>query len=170
MTYKDKEIKKFLKESNAIEREYSDTALNDALKAWKYLERNAKNGITTKSILKIHGIMLKRLNPRIAGKYRECDVWIGGNCKKFISKGLLKSDVRTFLDDYRLNSRKLLEIEKEEICKKSHIQFEFVHPFEDGNGRVGRILYLFQRMRLGLLIHIIHEGKEQMEYYKWFKN
>ena len=54
-------------------------------------------------------------------------------------------------------------------CKRTHIDFEQLHPFEDGNGRVGRILYNIHRVTLGLPIHIIHEGEEQMEYYKWFK-
>ena len=55
------------------------------------------------------------------------------------------------------------------LIKRWHIQFEHIHPFEDGNGRVGRILMNFQLVKKGLPILVIHEGKEQREYYKWFK-
>ena len=55
------------------------------------------------------------------------------------------------------------------LIKRWHIQFEHIHPFEDGNGRTGRILMNLQLRKRGLPIMVIHEGKEQSEYYKWFK-
>ena len=57
----------------------------------------------------------------------------------------------------------------EETIEQDHIWFEKIHPFEDGNGRTGRILMNIQRLNAGLPLLIIHEGKEQMEYYKWFQ-
>ena len=55
----------------------------------------------------------------------------------------------------------------EEIIK-SHIVFEQMHPFADGNGRTGRILMNIQMLNQEYPLLIIHEGKEQQEYYKWF--
>jgi len=50
--------------------------------------------------------------------------------------------------------------------ERIHVEFENIHPFEDGNGRVGRILMNLQRIFSGMSVLIIHEGTEQQEYYK----
>lgn len=154
-----KEELEFLDHSNRIEREYSTISLEDAIKAWRW---SKKEPITLKTILGIHKRVMKRLRPDIAGKLRNCDVWIGGHRKIFISETLLKDELKTLCEIP-------IGMEAEEIIKNWHIAFEKIHPFEDGNGRVGRILYNLQRLRAGLPIHIIHEGGEQKEYYKWFQ-
>ncbi len=69
-------------------------------------------------------------------------------------------------------SKKTYDRKNIEVCnfiKNSHIFFEKLHPFEDGNGRTGRILMNLQKLNEELPLLIIHEGEEQMEYYKWFK-
>lgn len=53
-------------------------------------------------------------------------------------------------------------------AKLVHVEFEDLHPFPDGNGRTGRILYNWHRIQLGLPVHVIHEGDEQYDYYQWF--
>jgi len=55
-------------------------------------------------------------------------------------------------------------------AKAVHIEFENLHPFLDGNGRIGRILYNLHRGRLKYPPHTIHEGEEQLRYYNWWKN
>jgi Fic family protein len=50
---------------------------------------------------------------------------------------------------------------------KFHLDFETIHPFNDGNGRIGRILICFQLQRLGFPIIIIRD-REKKEYYKAF--
>lgn len=157
----------FLKESNAIEKEYSDIALEDAIFAWGYAKNITKIGF--KHLLEIHRLLMHRIDSDIAGKLRDHDIYIGGNRKIFISETLLKEQLQIFLKivnsfNEDLKSKK----QKQDWCKTEHIHFEHIHPFSDGNGRVGRILYNHHRLKLGLPIHVIHEGVEQKMYYLWF--
>jgi len=50
-----------------------------------------------------------------------------------------------------------------------HITFEKIHPFIDGNGRIGRIFMNWQRKKAGLPILVIKEAEKQ-KYYDWFTN
>jgi len=158
-------IKKFLRESNAIEGVYSNDALEDAISAWEFAYKN-RNNITVDYILGIHKLLMSRLRPDIAGKIRDCDVFIGGERKFFISESLIKGDLMMKVCFEMIAKG---NFDKEDKAKQAHIAFEYIHPFEDGNGRVGRILYNIHRLNFGLDAHIIHEGEEQYEYYKWFK-
>jgi fido (protein-threonine AMPylation protein) len=157
MTKKETE---FLRESNAIESEYSKQALQDAEQSWMMAKINSKE-MSIDYICAIHRRLMKRLNKRIAGKIRECDVWVGN--RKCIHPVLIRGRLKL------LCNKKMYPISSEELIKKWHIRFEKIHPFEDGNGRVGRILMNIQRLKIGLPLLIIHEGEEQQEYYKWFK-
>lgn len=148
---------KFLKESNAIEREYSRKALTDAIKAWKFAKEQKR--LDLQEILKIHQILMQRLRPGIAGKIRNCVVYIGGERKDQSNREIKES----------LYSICLVNPNTEKTIKKWHVAFEAIHPFEDGNGRVGRIIMNWQRLKAKLPLLIIHEGKEQEQYYGWFR-
>lgn len=55
-------------------------------------------------------------------------------------------------------------------CAISHAQFETIHPFLDGNGRVGRLLISFQLVHAGVLhrplLYLSHHlKKHRAEYY-----
>lgn len=164
MKIKKEQVEEFIIQSNAIEGEFSQEAFDDAKQAWicgVTCIGIGKEEITPDLILALHRRLMKRLNPRIAGKIRTCDVWVGNR------KGLNPKEIKEELRLLCCHSLNPWYIGEDQI-KDWHIQFEKIHPFEDGNGRVGRILMNLQRLKLKLPILIIRTGKEQANYYRWF--
>lgn len=153
----------FLQHSNYIEREYSKKSLEDSKKAWVYAVEN-KDNFTVSYILEIHKVLMKRLRPNIAGKVRDCAVYIGYQLKPKVPEEELIKKISNWIESCIPNEKSTYE-----TIKEQHVTFEGLHPFKDGNGRVGRILMNIQCINAGLPIIVIHEGKEQYEYYKWFK-
>jgi Fic family protein len=106
-----------------------------------------------KDVLDIHRVlMLATTTPRIAGELRERQNWIGGNAYNpgradFVPpppehvKGLM-NDLVAFM-----NRTDLPPVVQAAIA---HAQFETIHPFADGNGRVGRALIHVVLRRRGL--------------------
>lgn len=160
-----------LRQSNQIEGEFSEVAYEDAIKAWNYL--NGKKALTPKIILETHKILMRNLRPDIAGMCRNCAVWIGGKKKEFVSVKDIEITLKAFCLAGIIAA--VTVEDKERFAKEEHIKFEDIHPFEDGNGRVGRLIYQWRRLQLGLPIHIIHadlhkgEESEQKAYYQWFR-
>ena len=46
-----------------------------------------------------------------------------------------------------------------------HVQFERIHPFQDGNGRVGRIIMFKECLKNGIVPFIILD-KDKLFYYR----
>lgn len=157
----------FLEQSNAIEGEYSEGSLRCAMDAWSYA-KDLKE-MSPVAILNIHGELMKELRPDIAGQLRDCVVYIGG--KRLPNLGV--PYLRSKLFDHCEAMNGTIEMKDtpsivEAVPRYFHVDFEHLHPFEDGNGRVGRIIMNWHRLQLGLDLLIIHEGEEQREYYSWF--
>ncbi len=45
-----------------------------------------------------------------------------------------------------------------------HAEFEYIHPFQDGNGRVGRLVALKECLRHNIIPFIIEDGKKSFYY------
>jgi fido (protein-threonine AMPylation protein) len=171
-TTHDDPIEEFIYQSNLIENESRLEAFYDGLKAWKYALAN-RTDMNVNTVLGIHRHLMKTIDSRIAGELRDCAVFIGRSMCPFTSKADLTSQLAAYLRKFNPNGGGKLELErydwnKEKYAQSMHVEFEKIHPFFDGNGRVGRILYNIHRLLLGLPLHIIHAGEEQFDYYTWF--
>jgi len=165
MKYTLEEIREFIKESNAIEDVWTDEAIDESLEAWGYISEEVET-LGLMDILIIHKVIMKNLDPEIAGKFRSelgIDVQVGGRpCPRYYEVGNKLSCWIT-----SVNSKKI-PIWDEDMIEEMHIQFENIHPFADGNGRSGRLIYAWMREKMGLPIHIIYE-KDKQDYYEWFR-
>lgn len=50
-----------------------------------------------------------------------------------------------------------------------HAEFECIHPFQDGNGRVGRLIALKECLRFNIIPFIIEDSKKAF-YYRGLAN
>lgn len=158
-----------LYESNLIEGEDSAIALMDAIDAWLFAH-NFHGDWSVRFVLKLHFVLMRRINSDIAGKLRNYDVWIGGNRKVFVSEELLRDELTSWIKTCDLeNLVGLSDKAKWKKIRAWHIKFEEFHGFVDGNGRLGRLLMNIQLLNAGLPIFIIHSGREQYAYYDMFR-
>ncbi len=94
------------------------------------------------AILEMHRALLELSNPDIVGHWRDQQVWIGGgslgpHTAQFVPPH--QDRVPALMDDlFAFANRVDLPVLVHTAI--AHAQFETIHPFPDGNGRVGRAL------------------------------
>jgi fido (protein-threonine AMPylation protein) len=146
-------------------------ALEDAIEAWNYAYLN-RDKIDHTYLLEVHRLLCQRIHPDIAGKWRDCDVWIGGERKQFYNEEAIKGQFTVWLKKSKITKRLRENPEqvKDHKAQKWHVEFEKIHGFCDGNGRLGRILWNVQRLLLGLPLLVIDSRTKNWEYYNLFKD
>ncbi|MDO8389194.1 MAG: Fic family protein [Actinomycetota bacterium] len=108
------------------------------------------------AILNMHDALLRDSAPAIAGRWRDQQVWIGGSdysphAAQFIPPH--QDRVPAAIDDLiRFIAR--TDIPTLAHAAITHAQFETIHPFPDGNGRVGRALVHAQLRHARLTRHV----------------
>lgn len=110
-------------------------AVKNANLAYKELENIDPYSIS--DLLKTHGIMMQGLVPE-AGKIRTSQVGVVNNLGKVVHLAPSHDMVPSLLSDLF----NWLKSSETNILIKScvfHYEFEFIHPFLDGNGRMGRL-------------------------------
>ncbi|MEX2017167.1 MAG: Fic family protein [Candidatus Pacearchaeota archaeon] len=123
------------------------------------LKNNEK--ITKELLLKWHKEIFGETKPYIAGKFRDYLVRVGPYlAPNWQNVENLMNDLIGFID----KNKKMNPVE---LAGRAHYQFESIHPFGDGNGRIGRLLMNHILWHAGYPILII-EYKKRALYYKAF--
>lgn len=158
----------FLQESNAIEGVHDPDSLEQARHAWKYLIEQPKldGGV----ILKLHKILMlhQPLRPNERGYWRRIQVGVykGGQLIREAPEWHLVPElIKSWLEDVKTTLR--VPGENGRNINIDHVEYEKIHPFVDGNGRTGRMLLNWERLKVDLPLLIIHSENKQ-DYYKWF--
>jgi Fic family protein len=135
---------------------------NDWVETKKYVEAmnfalEEMNNIPVSSRLlrETHAVLLSHVRGRTKnpGEFRTSQNWIGGasiNDAVFVPPSAenidaLMSDLEKFLHNESIHVPKIIKI------AIAHYQFETIHPFLDGNGRIGRLLITLYLISGGLL-------------------
>ena len=117
-------------------------------------DRNTR--IDSDFIKDIHAIIFEdalQISPnyvsRPVGAYRVDERHIKGVNIKLSAPNMIANDLENLL--YRMPSNKMTLLDMAEF----HIAFERIHPFADGNGRVGRLLMAYQAIQNNLIPPLI---------------
>lgn len=161
------EILYFVRESNAIENE--STSSRDLIFASHFavairVARSA-NSLQPMNPLSIHHLLMAPEPHKLPGEYRPPhDASLGGRVDRepLIPAHLVRTRMRDLLDRV---SRGPGEKDLEAWIWGTHVEFERIHPFLDGNGRTGRLWMNSLRMQHGLPWMTI-ELENREEYFR----
>lgn len=157
LTYKDT---KMLLEEGISPKEKPLTDIKETenhKKAFLYMKENLKKDINKKFILELHRI-LKEGVIEDAGKFRDAQVRVGNLIP--IKASMIKTEFNNLISWYKDNKK----LHPLELSAVFHCNFERLHPFFDGNGRVGRLLLNFILLKSRYPVLII-QNKNKRRYY-----
>lgn len=119
------------------------------------LDRLATLPLSLRLIREIHGVLLRNVRgaEKQPGEFRTSQNWIGGGNVPLARAAFVPPPVAEMgpaLDNFErfLHDDALPVLVQ---CALAHAQFETIHPFLDGNGRVGRLLIPFLLCQRGVL-------------------
>ena len=115
-------------------------------------------------ILFLHEMLLGAIDDEIAGHYRKKGEYVRVGTHVAPAPEYVEQMIEQTLLEY---SGALDTFVVDKIAK-FHLDFETIHPFCDGNGRIGRVLINLQLMQSGFPPVIIRD-KEKIDYYDSFK-
>jgi Fic family protein len=146
------------------------------VKATQYaLKRMERLPLCCRLIREIHEVLMENVRgqDKTPGEFRHSQNWIGpANCSlkdaRYIPPNV--EDMQNAMSDLEKFINENVEYDPLIRVALIHYQFETIHPFLDGNGRIGRLLILLYLMEQGLLakpvIYISYFlKKNQIEYY-----
>jgi Fic family protein len=131
----------------------------------EYLRSRADIALDTETILLLHKMLIGGINDAIAGRLR--------NVHEYVRVGThiapAPEQVEQLLDNLLAEHESNHERYFLERIVYFHLEFERIHPFVDGNGRIGRVLINLQLAKLGFPPVIIRNKGKQDSYYPAFR-
>ena len=123
---------------------------------------HSKNFTFSEHLIKeLHSLIIQNIDKNIAGQYRDVDVFIAGT-EHVPPKALEIPFKMKELANWAKKNYKKIDIV--EFATIFHHKFVHIHPFQDGNGRTGRLLMNIFLIQYGFPIAIIQKNDRQKYY------
>ena len=122
---------------------------------------NYKGDISKRFVLELHRRFMHNILWKLAGVFRPMQVYIRGASLAPPAPGKVPGEFKGLMLWYGRNKRKYHPVV---LAAYFHAEFERIHPFRDGNGRVGRLLLNFMLKKNGLPMVDI-KNRDRLGYY-----
>lgn len=131
-----------------------------------YIIEKANTNITEPLMKQLHFILKNgtsdsRLDWFAVGEYKRLPNEVGG--QETTPPEMVTSEIRELLDWYNA-----IEVKTFKDILEFHYRFECIHPFQDGNGRVGRLLLFKECLKHNIVPFVIDE-QLKLYYYRGLK-
>lgn len=140
-----------------------DTSVKDIIEAQELARLfdkmlTSEENITPKLILNWHRELFAKTDPNDAGEFRKVDVAPAMGKTEYTLWYDVQDEILKLIKWYSKQTMNPVEL----ACR-FHRKFELIHPFIDGNGRIGRLLLIFILHKNGYPVSNI-EPKEKLLY------
>ncbi len=125
--------------------------------------KSQETEVTKEVILFLHQMLIGGIKDEIAGRFRKIGEYVRVGTHIAPAPEQVEKMIDALLSEY-VSDVKSFFVDR---LAKFHLEFETIHPFCDGNGRIGRVLINYQLQRLGFPGIIIRD-KEKKDYYSTF--
>lgn len=130
------------------------------------LLEKSKFKLNVKLILSLHKTLLTHIDDNIAGRFRSGKEWVRIGNHLGANPQFVATLIEELVDNYNHNKSGYFL----DAIAHFHAEFETIHPFVDGNGRMGRVLINLQLINAGFPPVIIQNKSKHTEYYPLFTN
>ncbi|MEL0538380.1 Fic family protein [Staphylococcus debuckii] len=135
----------------------------NSIEVFDFIAKIYNEQLSEKLLKEFHGILLNNslnvFDSKLAGTYRAMPARLRKVELELSSPETIHFDMELLLQEYnevKMDTRKIAEF---------HSKFEKIHPFHDGNGRVGRFIILKQCLDNDVDLIVVHS-----EYEKEYKD
>lgn len=168
-----KEQTRYIFETNTLGITTENTSVDDILETVNhfrcidYVIDHATDKITEAHIKQLHAILKTNTSDSrkewfAVGDYKRLANEVGE--QETVAPKDVHRHIKALLSDYNA----LKQVEFDDILD-FHVRFERIHPFQDGNGRVGRLLLFWQCLQSAQVPFIITEDL-RLFYYRGIQN
>jgi len=130
----------------------------------KYLWERPGLALTVENFELLHQMLLGGINDNYAGRIRQAGEYVRVGWHIAPPPEQVRPMLEELINQYNSNDCKYFL----DRIAEFHLQFETIHPFCDGNGRIGRLLINLQLAALGYPPVIIQNKGKREEYYPIF--